>query len=439
MQTNVLFLPLSDKLNFMRGAMMSRAINMLTVESVRAREIINGVGKPTIEVDVVTEGKAIGRASIPSGTSKGKFEAVELRDGGGRYGGAGVQKAVQNVNTVIANKIKGKDVTQQNEIDQVLIDLDGTPNKSRLGANALLGVSLAIAKAAAMALGIPLYRYLWKLEAYKMPTPIATIIAGGKYAGNELDFEDYLIFPIVPLTFREATQAIMEVYYALGNRLSQTFKTVPMIGTGYAPPLCTTSECLELICESCKDAGYEDCFALGLDAAASLFYDDDTQLYHVSGKYFVRTELLKYYENLVAGYPVRLLEDPFSEDDFDGFERITKTLKIQIVGDDLFATNKTRLEKGIKTGSANTLLLKLNQVGTLTEALEVAKLAFEKGYGVIVSARSGETNDTFIADLAVGIGAAQIKLGVPCRGERSAKYNRLFRIEEEFEFPREHS
>ena len=404
------------------------------IESVRAREIISGVGKPTIEVDVVTEGKVIGRASVPSGTSKGKYEAVELRDGGKRFRGDGVQEAVQNVNTVIADGVKGMNVTHQDEIDRMLIDLDGTPNKSRLGSNAILGVSLAIAKAGAMSLGIPLYRYVGKSEAYRIPTPIATIIAGGKYAGNGLDFEDYLIFPIVPLTFREATQAIMEVYYILGSKLSERFDTVPMVGTGYAPPLRTTSDCFDLICESCKDAGYEDYFALGLDAAASLFYDDETQLYNVLGKYLARSELLKYYEKLVTDYPVRLLEDPFSEDDFEGFRQITNTLKIQIVGDDIFATNKARLEKGIDTGSANTLLLKLNQVGTFTEASAVAKLAFGKGYGVIVSARSGETNDTFMADFAVGIGAEQIKLGVPCRGERSAKYNRLFRIEEELEF-----
>ena len=406
----------------------------LCVESIKAREIINGVGIPTIEVDVVTVGKVVGRASVPSGTSKGKYEALELKDGEKRYLGEGVLKAVENVNTLIAKRIRGMDVTQQKEIDQALINLDETPNKSRLGANAILGVSLASARAASIAIGTSLYKYLAMSDSYKMPMPMATVIAGGKYAGNKLDFEDYLIFPIIPLTFREATQAILEVHYILGKKLKERFGSVCMVGTGYTPPISNTSECLDLICESCRDAGYENCFALGLDVAANLFYDEESQLYDVSGKKLSRQELLKYYEKLIANYPVRLIEDPFSEDDFEGFKQITDALKIQIVGDDLFASNEKRLKRGFEIGSANTLLLKLNQVGTVTEAFDVGKLALLNGYGVIVSARSGETNDTFMVDFAVAIGTEHIKLGVPCRGERSAKYNRLLRIEEEIEF-----
>jgi enolase len=406
-------------------------MDSLSIELVKAREILNGVGKPTIEVDIITHGGVLGRASVPTGTSRGKYEAFELKDGENRYRGEGVQKAVQNVNTFIADRIMGMNVIHQPEIDQILLELDGTPNKSRLGANAILGVSLAVAKAAAIALGVPIYRHITKSEKYKIPLPMATIIAGGRYAGNELDFEDYLIFPKAPITFCEATRAIMEVFYTLGIKLNQKFGPIPMIGGGYAPPFLTTQDCLDLICESCKDSGYEGLFVIGIDAAASLFYNDEKKLYKFSGRDFTQSDLLKFYQNLVHQYPIQLLEDPFSEDDFEGFSQITDILKIQIVGDDIFATNQARLEKGIKRKSANTLLLKLNQIGTLSEALSVASFAIENGYGIIVSARSGETNDTIIADFAVSIGTEQIKLGVPCRGERSAKYNRLIRIEEE--------
>jgi enolase len=404
-----------------------------SIKTVKAREIINGIGKPTIEVDVITEGNSFGRASVPSGTSKGKYEAAELRDKTKRYLGEGVNRAIYNINTTIADTIRGMEITNQNDIDHVLIELDGTQNKSRLGSNAILGVSLSVARAASSALKLPLYRYLGKLETYTIPTPVATVIAGGKHSGNKLDFEDYLIFPSVTSTFQEKTQAILEVFYELERSLRKRHGMVPMVGTGYAPQLLGTTDCLDMICESCKDAGYENCFALGLDAAASLFYDEESQSYAMSGKHLTSQELLKYYKKLVMGYPIQMIEDPFHEDDFEAFTEITNELDIQIVGDDLFATNRNRLEKGCKLKSANTLLLKLNQAGTLTEATEVAKFAFEKGYGIIVSVRSGETNDTFVADFAVGMGVKQMKLGVPCRGERSAKYNRLLRIQEEMQ------
>ncbi|WP_198002854.1 phosphopyruvate hydratase [Methanocaldococcus infernus] len=402
------------------------------IKDLIAREVIDSRGNPTVEVEVITKGKGYGRAIVPSGASTGTHEALELRDKEKRFGGKGVLLAVENINSIIKPEIVGYDSRMQREIDYIMIELDGTPNKSKLGANAILAVSLAVAKAAADTAKVPLYKYLGGANSYVMPVPMMNIINGGKHAGNDLDIQEFMIMPIGASTVREAIRIGSEVYHTLKNTIIEKYgKSAINVGDegGFAPPLKKAEEALDLLMESIKRAGYEDEIVLALDCAASEFYRDG--YYYIEGKKLSREELLNYYKELVERYPIVSIEDPFHEEDFEGFSMITKELDIQIVGDDLFVTNVERLKEGIKKKAANALLLKVNQIGTLSEAIDAANLAFRNGYSVIVSHRSGETEDTTIADLAVALNTGQIKTGAPARGERVAKYNQLIRIEEE--------
>ena len=405
------------------------------IKDIVAREVIDSRGNPTVEVEVITKGKGYGRAIVPSGASTGSHEALELRDKEKRFGGKGVLLAVENINSIIKPEIVGYDSRMQREIDFIMIELDGTPNKSKLGANAILAVSLAVAKAAADTAKVPLYKYLGGCNSYILPVPMMNVINGGKHAGNELDIQEFMIMPVGAMTFAEAVRIGVEVYHNLKNVIVEKYgKTAINVGDegGFAPPLKKAEEALDLLMESIKRAGYEDDVVLALDCAASEFYEDG--YYKIEGKKLSREELLEYYKNLVNSYPIVSIEDPFHEEDFEGFRMITKELNIQIVGDDLFVTNVERLKKGIELGAANALLLKVNQIGTLSEAIDAANLAFRSKYSVIVSHRSGETEDTTIADLSVALNTGQIKTGAPARGERTAKYNQLIRIEEELGF-----
>lgn len=405
------------------------------VREVKAREILDCRGEPTIEVDVWTKGGFLGRADVPSGRSTGKHEAFELRDCNVRYRGRGVLEAVQNVNKIIAPALKGRDVTRQREIDQLMIELDGTENKSKLGANAIVGVSLATAKAAGNTLGIPLFKYIGGPNACILPVPLLNYINGGKLAATDLDFQEHIIMPIGAKTFSEAMRMGAEVYYELGKMLAEKWGRHSLSVAdegGYTPPgMKDPREAFDAELTAIEEIGYGDKFVLGLDVAASHLYNRKTEMYTFMGKEITREKLMDFYENLVSAYPVRSIEDPLEEEDFEGFAELTKTLNIQIVGDDLFVTNVKRLRKGIGMGAANALLLKVNQIGTLSEALDAAQLAFRNGYGVQVSERSGQTEDTWLADLTVGLNSGQIKTGAPCRSERTAQYNQLFRIEEE--------
>lgn len=405
------------------------------IKEVKAREILDCRGEPTVEVDVLTSGGFLGRASVPSGRSTGKYEAFELRDGGRRYLGKGVLKAVQNVNEIIAPALKGKDVRNQREIDELLIELDGTENKSKLGANAIVGVSLAVAKAAARALGIPLYRYIGGTNAFILPVPFLNLINGGKLAATELDFQEHMVIPVDAKSFSEAIRMGTEVYYELGKVLAEKWGKHSLNVAdegGYTPPgMKDPREALEVELKVIEELGYGDKFVLGLDVAASHLYNEKTKKYTLMGKEISREALMDFYEELVSTYPVKSIEDPLEQEDFEGFAELTKSLGIQIIGDDLFVTNVKRLEKGIMMKAANAILLKVNQVGTLSEALDAAQLAFRNNYAVQVSERSGQTEDTWLADITVGLNAGQIKTGAPCRSERTAQYNQLLRIEEE--------
>jgi len=408
------------------------------IAAVRAREVLDSRGEPTVEVEVRLEDGTVGRAIVPSGASTGTHEALELRDGDDRYGGKGVRRAVRNVEEIIAPELEGMDATAQAEIDRLMIELDGTDNKSHLGANAILGVSLAVARAAARSLGIPLYRYLGGPGARRLPVPFMNVINGGEHAGNDLDFQEHMIVPHGFDRFSEALRAGTETYHVLGELLEEEYGPIATnVGDegGYAPPMKDLVEPFEMLVKAIEEAGYAPGreIALALDAAATEFYDEEEGVYRAYGETYTRDELLDLYKDLVDQYPIVSIEDPFQEEDFRGFARITEELgdKVQIVGDDLFVTNPERLRKGIRMGSANALLLKVNQIGTLTEALEAGQLALQHGYGVMVSHRSGDTEDPFIADLAVALNCGQIKTGAPARSERTAKYNRLLRIEEE--------
>ena len=401
-----------------------------SVTSVRAREILDSRGNPTIEVEVVTEGNVLGSAAIPSGASTGMYEAVELRDGGKRFGGKGVAKAVDIVSNTIQPKIRGMDVRRQNEIDATLIELDGTENKSKLGGNAILGVSIASARAAAASDGLRLYEYI-NGRASLLPVPFFNVINGGKHAGNQLDFQEFMIAPIGARSFREAIQIGAEVYQALKTQLQKTYgKSSINVGDegGFAPPLKKPEEALDIIYKAIQNAGYVAEVKIGLDVAASTFYKDGS--YTVAMNKYTTAALIEYYKHLTAAYPIISIEDPLQEEDYEGFAEATRVLPTQVVGDDLFVTNAKRLAKGIEMGACNALLWKVNQIGTLTEALEAASLAMKNKYGVMASHRSGDTEDTWVADLSVGIGCGQIKSGAPARGERTAKYNQLLRIEE---------
>jgi len=403
-----------------------------SISKVTAREILDSRGNPTIEVEVTTEGGATGIASVPSGASKGKYEAVELRDGGKRYHGMGVGKAIRSVTDSIAPKITGVDVREQRRIDQIMIELDGSKNKENLGANSILGVSIACAKAASLSKGEQLYEYIGGLEVSLLPIPFFNIINGGKHAGNKLDFQEFMVVPVGARSFGEAVRIGSEVYHALKHQLLYSHgKTSINVGDegGFAPPFSTPEEALDSIMKAINEMGYQDMASLGMDVAATTFFDGEGG-YTVAGKSYSRDKLIDYYTELVDSYPIISIEDPLHEEDFQGFRDLTQAVDVQILGDDIFVTNRDRLKKGIEMGAANALLWKVNQVGTLTEALESAEMATKNGYAVQASHRSGDTEDPFVADLAVGIGCGQIKAGAPCRGERTAKYNRLLRIEE---------
>ncbi len=407
----------------------------LSIKLIKAREVLDCRGNPTVEVDVTTEAGVLGRADVPAGRSRGEHEAFELRDGGARYAGTGVLKAVRNVNEIIAPRLKGMDVRKQRDIDEAMIELDGTENRSKLGGNAIVGVSLAIARTSANALGLPLYRYVGGPNAHVMPVPLLNYINGGKLAGSDLDFQEHIVMPVGAKTFSEAMSMGVEVYLLLGKMLVKKYgKFVANTADegGYCPPSMTDPrQAFDAELAAIEELGYGDGFVLGLDAAASHLYDEKNNTYRLMGEDISREKFIDFYEDLCKAYPVQSIEDPLQQEDFEGFAELTKTLGIQIVGDDLFVTNVGRLRKGIDMGAANALLWKVNQVGTLTEALDAAYCAYRHGYGVQVSERSGQTEDTWLADMTVGLNAGQIKTGAPCRSERTAQYNQLFRIEEE--------
>ena len=409
--------------------------NRFKIKSVKAREVLDCRGEPTIEVDVITEGGALGRADAPAGRSRGKYEAFEIRDGGKRYGGRGVQKAVKIVNEIIAPMLKGMDVRQQREIDYTMIEYDGTENKSKLGGNAMVATSWAVAKAAANALSLPLYRYIGGVNSYVLPVPMFLYVCGGKLAATDLDFQEFSVMPIGAKTFAEAMRMGSEVYHTLGRLLAKKYGKYSL-NTGdegsYSPPrVDDPREIFEVMLKAIEEEGYSNDFILASDAASTHMYNERTGKYRYRGKEISREELMDLYEDLVKTYPLRSIEDPLHEDDFEGHAELTKRLRIQIVGDDLFASNVKRLEEGIKVGAANAVLLKVNQIGTLTEALETASYANRNMYSVLVSERSGQTEDTWLADLAVATNAGQIKNGAPTRSERVAQFNQLLRIEEE--------
>jgi len=413
--------------------------NPFEITGIVAREILDSRGNPTVEVDVYTP-VAMGRAAVPSGASTGIHEALELRDGGKRYHGKGVKRAVENVNKIIAPELIGMDVTLQRDIDMLMLELDGTENKSNLGANAILGVSLAVAKAAANTLGIPLYRYLGGVNAYVLPVPMSNVINGGAHAGNDLDFQEFMIMPVGAKSFREAIQMVSETYHTLKKILIEKYgKLAVNVGDegGFAPPMKEVTEPLDALVKAIEESGYKvgDEIAFALDVASSELYEEEKGVYVVGGKEYTREELIDLYKELISTYPIVSIEDPVQEEDFEGFAMVTTELgkKVQLVGDDIFVTNVKRLKKGIEMGAGNALLLKVNQIGTLSEAIDAAYLAFRAGYGVVVSHRSGETEDSTIADIAVALNAGQIKTGAPARSDRNAKYNQLLRIEEELE------
>ncbi len=411
---------------------------MPSIENVAAREILDSRGNPTVEVEVLLDDDTVGRASVPSGASTGQFEAKELRDGNStnddhRYGGKGVMQAVASVDEQIAPEVIGLDATEQRLLDQTLLDLDGTPDKSALGANAILGVSLAVARAAATSLDIPLFRYLGGPTAHLLPVPMMNILNGGAHADTNVDIQEFMIAPVGASTFAEALRWGAEVYHALKQVLKdQGFSTGIGDEGGFAPELPANREALDLILSAIEKAGYTpgSDIALALDVAASEFFADGS--YAFEGQQRDGDAMTEYYADLVANYPIVSLEDPLDEDDWDGWSTITSQLgqKVQIVGDDLFVTNPERLARGIAQGCGNALLVKVNQIGTLTETLDAVALAHRNGYRSMISHRSGETEDTTIADLAVATDCGQIKSGAPARSERVAKYNQLLRIEE---------
>jgi enolase len=407
------------------------------IEEILAREILDSRGNPTVEVEVLLEFGAVGRAAVPSGASTGVHEAVELRDGDPeRYGGKGVLKAVDNVNSVIADELWGFDALDQVALDQALIELDGTPNKGKLGANAILGVSLATAKAAASAVGVPLYRYIGGVAAHTLPVPMMNILNGGKHAMDGPDLQEFMAMPVGAASFAEALRWGAETYHALKKVLkSKGYSTGVGDEGGFAPSLKSNEEAVELIIEAIGQAGYEpgkDLF-VALDPAASEVYEDGKYVLKKEGRTLSGEEMVDYYENWVDKYPIISIEDGLDEDDWDTWVLMQKRLgdRIQIVGDDLLVTNVERLAKGIQRKAANSILIKLNQIGTLTETLAAIEMAKRAGWTAVVSHRSGETEDTTIADLVVATNAGQIKTGAPCRSDRVAKFNQLLRIEEE--------
>lgn len=416
----------------------------MTITRIHAREILDSRGNPTIETEVTVETETTGkkstaRTAAPSGASTGEFEAIELRDGGERYGGNGVQQAVENVNTRIAKALIGRNVLRQENLDALMLELDGTENKGSLGANAILSVSLACAKAAAKALQMPLYRYVGGVNAVTIPVPMMNILNGGAHSDNNLDVQEFMILPIGADSITEGIRWCAEVYHHLKKLLKNRGLSVAVGDEGgFAPNIANEEEAIQLIMEAITKAGYS-CgrgkqFMISLDAAASEWKGNAPGEYYLpkSGKRYTTDELIVHWEKMIRRFPIYSIEDPLDEEDWDGWKRLTEKVgdKVILVGDDLFVTNPVRLNKGISMGCGNAILIKPNQIGTLSETMEAIRMAKEHGYETIMSHRSGETEDTTIADLSVGLGSDLIKTGAPCRGERTAKYNRLIRIEE---------
>lgn len=406
------------------------------IKSLQARQIFDSRGNPTVEVDVTLEDGSFGRASVPSGASTGKFEAVELRDGEKSYGGKGVLKAVQNVNGPIRKGIVGMDALEQTAVDSEMIALDGTDSKQKLGANAILGVSMAAARAAAESRGLPLYAYLGGIAAQRLPVPLMNIINGGAHADNNVDFQEFMILPVGASSFAQAMQVGTEVYHALKGVLKGR-KLSTGIGDegGFAPNLRSNEEAIEVIIEAIEKAGHKPgkSVQISLDVAASGFYEKGHYVLEGEGKTLTVDQMVEFYSSLVSRYPIYSIEDPLEESDWKGWTKLTAALgnRVKIIGDDLFVTNIKRLQQGIDENAANAILIKLNQIGTVTETLKAIDLARRSGYRNVISHRSGETEDSFIADLAVATEAGLIKTGAPCRTDRLAKYNQLLRIEEE--------
>ncbi|RMF11323.1 MAG: phosphopyruvate hydratase [Alphaproteobacteria bacterium] len=411
---------------------------MSAIHDITAREILDSRGNPTVEVDVLLDDGAFGRAAVPSGASTGAHEAVEKRDGGARYGGKGVQQAVEAVNGEIFDALSGLDATDQREIDEVMIDLDGTPNKSRLGANAILGVSLAVAKAAAESVGLPLYRYLGGPMARLLPTPMMNVLNGGAHADNPIDIQEFMIMPVSATSVADAIRMGAETFHALKALLAADgLSTAVGDEGGFAPALADSRAALDLLMKAIEKAGYRpaDDILITLDPAASEFFKDGKYVLEGEGKTLDAEGMVRYYEELVGAYPIASIEDGMAEDDWAGWKMLSEALgdEIQLVGDDLFVTNPARLARGIEEGIANAILIKPNQIGSLSETLETIELAHRSGYATVISHRSGETEDATIADLAVATNAGQIKTGSLSRSERLAKYNQLIRIEEELD------
>ena len=411
---------------------------MSLIDLVYAREVLDSRGNPTVEVEVVLESGVTGRAIVPSGASTGAFEAVELRDGDkSRFLGKGVENAVKNVNEIIAPELEGMDATDQPGIDGLLIDLDGTPNKGKLGANAILGVSMAVARAAAEEVGLPLFQYIGGVNAKQLPVPMMNILNGGEHADNNVDVQEFMILPVGAKTFKEGLRMGAEVFHSLKKVLGEKGLACGVGDEGgFAPNLDSNRAALELIVEAITKAGYKpgEDVMLGLDVAASEMYNEETKKYVLAGegKELTASEMVDLYEDWSKNFPIITIEDGLDEEDWDGWKVLTERLgkKLQLVGDDLFVTNTERLERGIEAGVANSILIKVNQIGTITETLDAIEMAKRAGYTAVISHRSGETEDTTIADLAVAVNAGQIKTGAPSRTDRVAKYNQLLRIEE---------
>lgn len=410
----------------------------IEIIQIHGRQVLDSRGNPTVEAEVITEGGYVGRASVPSGASTGIYEATELRDGGERYCGAGVTKAVSNINTEIAELIVGMNVLDQIKIDKAMCALDGTPTKSRLGANAILAVSSACAKAAAAALGISLYQYLGGSNAHILPVPMMNILNGGAHADNNVDIQEFMIMPVGAQSFSHGLAMCAEVYHTLKKVLKDDGKSTAVGDEGgFAPSLDSDEDAIKAIMAAIGLAGYktDEDFVLAIDAAASEWANDNGYTLPKSGKHLSREEMVSYWEGLCKDYPIFSIEDGVGEDDWEGWKLLTERLgsKVQLVGDDLFVTNTERLSDGIAKGAGNSILIKINQIGTITEAMNAVEMAHKAGYTAVISHRSGETEDTTIADIAVAMNAGQIKTGAPARSERVAKYNRLLRIEEELE------
>ncbi|MBU6328586.1 MAG: phosphopyruvate hydratase [Acidobacteria bacterium] len=409
---------------------------MSTIEHIAGREVLDSRGNPTVEVEVILESGASGRAMVPSGASTGAFEAVELRDGGDRYGGKGVLDAVGHVDEEIYDTLIGFDATDQRDIDRVLIELDGTDNKGRLGANAILGVSLAVARAAADELALPLYRYIGGVNAHVLPVPMMNVLNGGEHADNNVDIQEFMIMPVGAASFSEALRWGAQTYHVLKKVLhDRGLSTAIGDEGGFAPNLASNEDAVVLLCEAIEQAGFtpgED-IAIALDAASTEFFRDGAYVLAGEGRTLSPAEMVGYLESLCSRYPIVSIEDGMSEEDWDGWALLTRTLgsRVQLVGDDLFVTNTERLSRGIEAGVANSILVKVNQIGSLTETLESVAMATRAGYTAVMSHRSGETEDTTIADLAVATNCGQIKTGAPARSDRVAKYNQLLRIEDD--------